>query len=95
MERRSLQTLAQEIQAQANTIQKQLEVQNLPPLSFEVGAVSELPEDVAAVRNALLEATDELSLLVLGPLQSLMRLGGYDVHRTFARIFQRLTISIA
>lgn len=71
--------LAQQIQTHAETLDKYLNENDLPPLSFDTSTAVELPAELHPAQTALLEAADELSLLVQGPRRSLMTLGGYDV----------------
>lgn len=63
--------LASIITAKNNQIDDYLSTNHLPPLSFEPNDESPkdtLPNSVQAAQNAILEATDELHALMLGPM---------------------------
>ena len=68
--------LAALIQSNTTALDKYLKEQNIQSLSFEIDAPESLslPAKIAESREAVLDATDELHALVLGPVQSLMRL---------------------
>lgn len=71
--------LAARIQAQTTELDEQLSSYGLPSPTFETSAVDELPPALHGVQNSLLEAADELILLVRGPLYNLMDLASYSV----------------
>lgn len=72
METHRIVELANTIQTNTFKIDKYLASQGIPTPSFDVGTPLEIdyPDDIAACRWAVLEATDELHALTLGPIQT-------------------------
>ena len=68
--------LAALIQAHTTIVDEYISSQGLPSPSFEVSmpAQLQLPETIVASSNAVIEATDELHSLMLGPV-------GFLVHQ--------------
>ncbi|KAI9646648.1 hypothetical protein NHQ30_004645 [Ciborinia camelliae] len=66
--------LASIIQEQTSKVDAYLASKNLPSPSFDVSYPLRLslPPDIQASRNAVLEASDELTALMLGPVESLI-----------------------
>jgi hypothetical protein len=71
--------LAAEIQFQTTVLDAKLSDLGLPSPTFEASMIDELPPVLHAVQKSILEAADELTLLVRGPVQNLMHLGIYSV----------------
>jgi hypothetical protein len=71
--------LASIIQENTTVLDEYFAANNLPSPSFDESypAVVQLPEDIAAARDAVTEANDELSALLRGPVASIF----YDVTR--------------
>lgn len=74
-----IKTLAAEIQSQSSELDAKLSELGLPSPTFEAAMIDELPPALHSVQNSILEAADELTLLVRGPVQNLMHLGVYSV----------------
>ncbi|KAF7903124.1 hypothetical protein EAE99_012150 [Botrytis elliptica] len=70
--------LASRISDYAIEIETQLSRQNLTLPTFEPDSPIDLPPAIHGTQVALLEAADELVLLVQGPMQSLMHIVGYS-----------------
>lgn len=68
--------LAAVIQEHTAKVDSYLNSQNLPSPSFDISspAILPLPTDIAASQGAVLEATDELNVLMLGPVKYLASL---------------------
>lgn len=68
--------LANSIQTNTSKVDRHFSSRGIPTPSFDVETPLEmdLPDDIAACRLAILEATDELHLLMLGPVQTVNRL---------------------
>jgi hypothetical protein len=66
--------LASTIQEQTSKVDAYLAANNLPSPSFDVSCPLRLslPPEIQASRNAVLEASDELTALMLGPVESLI-----------------------
>jgi len=80
--------LATQIQSDSTELDKGLSLLGLQSPTFSISMVDELPPELHAAQRSLLAATDELSLLIRGPLQTLMYLASYSVrtHTTFSYI---------
>lgn len=67
-------TLAAIIQEETSKVDNYLASNNLPSPSFDVSTPLRLslPPEILASRNAVLEASDELTALMLGPVESLV-----------------------
>lgn len=61
--------LSETIQSNTRIIDSYFESEGLPPISFDVEYPSDLPPHVTQARDRVLEATDELSDLMLGAQQ--------------------------
>lgn len=62
--------LASIISSNTSQVDDYISARGLPPLSFEPNASLKpdtLPHDIQSAQNAILEATDELNALILGP----------------------------
>ena len=62
--------LASIISSKTSQVDDYISTQGLPPLSFEPNGslkLNTLPEDIQLAQNAILEATEELNALMLGP----------------------------
>lgn len=66
--------LASIIKEETGKVDAYLVANNLPALSFNVSCPPKLslPAEVQASRRAVLEASDELTALMLGPVESLI-----------------------
>lgn len=66
--------LASIIHRETDKIDAYLASNNLPTPSFDVSCPPKLflPDEIQASRDAVLEASDELSALMLGPVESLI-----------------------
>lgn len=64
--------LANSIQTNTSKVDQHLSSHGIPTPSFDVETPLEmdLPDDIEACRVAILEATDELHSLVMGPVQT-------------------------
>ncbi|GAB1191677.1 hypothetical protein APSETT444_000859 [Aspergillus pseudonomiae] len=71
MESTRLLELAATITTAVNAIHSHLTDQNLPYPSFEPGAPTALPEELASSQNALIDAISEISDLVIGPVDAM------------------------
>jgi hypothetical protein len=65
--------LAQLIQASTDKVDSYLQTEGLKTPSFDIDAPAklELPADIEQAREAILDGTDELHRLILGPKQYL------------------------
>ncbi|KAI9644379.1 hypothetical protein NHQ30_007736 [Ciborinia camelliae] len=70
--------LASRISRYAIEIETHLSSQNIAQPNFEPDSPFELPPTIHTTQAALLEAADELTLLLQGPMQSLMHIAGYS-----------------
>jgi hypothetical protein len=75
--------LAAIIQEKTTVLDEYYAAHGLPSPSFDESypAVVQLPEDIAAARDTITEANDELSALLNGPVSSIY----YDVARVSPR----------
>lgn len=66
--------LAATIQKRTSKVDEYLEYNSIPSPSFDVSSPLRLslPPDIQTSRNAVLEASDELTALMLGPVESLI-----------------------
>ncbi|MCJ1281752.1 hypothetical protein MMC26_001075 [Xylographa opegraphella] len=64
----SLTQLAEEILATAKRLDAYTTAKNLPPVSFDEDSLRELPADVDAARKSLIDSTQTLRRLALGPV---------------------------
>ena len=64
--------LADSIQTNTSKVEKYLSSHGIPTPSFDIETPLEmdLPDDIEACRVAILEATDELHSLIVGPMQT-------------------------
>ena len=76
--------LAAQISRYAIEIETHLSSQDIAQPNFGPDSPFELPPTIHTTQVALLEAADELTLLVQGPMQSLMHIAGYSVRFQFA-----------
>lgn len=71
--------LAAKIQVQAAHIETSLSANGYPPPTIQNCTSDNFDNAFHNSRNEILEAVDELTLLVQGPLQFIMNLAGYTV----------------
>ena len=83
--------LAATIQALSTKLESFCFSNGLDPPSFELGTAPKLPDEIQDVQAAILEATDELSVLVQGPLPYLMTMIAQNVLYPFLIATQRTT----
>ena len=69
---KTISELASTISSNTSSIESYLSTNGLPTLSSEA-MEHEFPESIQMAQNAILEATDELQALVLGPLGILIK----------------------
>ena len=64
----SLTQLAEEVLANAKRLDAYTTSKNLPPVSFDDDCLVDLPADVDAARKSLIDSTQTLRRLALGPV---------------------------
>lgn len=66
--------------------------QGLPPLSFDISMPSQLqlPDTIVASSNVVIEATDELHALMLGPMSFVFHQIDSTVNGPIVPIYRRL-----
>jgi hypothetical protein len=64
----SLTELAEEILASAKCLDTYLDSKGLPSTSFQRDTLTDLPPDLERARNALVDSTQTLKRLALGPI---------------------------
>ena len=67
--------LAAIVSQNTEAISSHIKKHNLPPLSFAASAPMALPEELEGARTAVVEATEELKLLMQGPKEMLLSEG--------------------
>jgi hypothetical protein len=85
--------LAAQIQSQSAELDEKLSDLGLQSPTFEVSMINELPPSLHLTQRSLLDAADELTLLVQGPLHNLMDLASYSVsHQHPFLLFEKSTL---
>ena len=81
----SLTKLAEDILANAKRLDEYTSSQSLPPTSFDNDTLKDLPLDLEAARNSLIDSTQLLKRLALGPVGHLIEISfGVSILITFA-----------
>lgn len=70
----SFTSLAEDILASAKRLDEHLASKGLPPSSFDNDTLADLPNDVEATRNSLIDTTHALKQLAQGPHGSTMEI---------------------
>ena len=89
----SLTEIAEGILADAKRIDAALSSQNLPPTSFDHDTLSSLPHDIDPIRKSLVDSTQALKRLTLGPVAHQLEICfGVSNHLQFSSRLQKLTL---